>query len=505
MSTENEEKVVVPQPESNDRVRNSNEYSNFKEIDLDSDFVALVMPANTAKQINKLTDVLYDMTEREFVEKFNPTQRQIAGANINSNALVNKDDMLKPTLDNPEAEWVNEINYSDKKLHPSAIKVNASGKLTGNAALAAFSSGMGIGERITVPLWHSGIWVVLRPPKDSDLINLEMAISANEIRLGRETNTLVYSNYNVVFNRLVSNFIIAHIENVSVDLPDDVDIREIISVRDFYPLIAAFIKTMNPEGYEIYKSCINTLELNEDKTPVCDFKVSGYVDTLKLIRVNRKALDADMMAHMIKKRPKSMTYDEVKEYQTKIKDKTNNTHEFESDNGQTITLTYSMPSLARYIDNGELWIENIIADSQRLFTDSDDEDVKNKKVRDTLNSVILGVYNSFVSEIKQGDVFTDDLSTVNSTIDMLSGKKSILKDYLSSIKKYVESNTIAVVATSTFECPSCAKKAGVEIPDQTNGAEGVFKEFIPFNILEHFFDLSTLKIQEIKGREDLMS
>jgi hypothetical protein len=366
--------------------------------------------------------------------------------------------------------------------------------MTGSAAVARFSSALGIGENSNIPLWHSGMWVTIKPPKDTDIINLEIALANNEIKVGKDTNTLVYSNYSVVFNRIVTDFIVSNIITTSVKIPDDVDIRELIKIQDLYTLIVGLVSTIYPDGYPIIRNCKNTLEF-VNEIPVCDFTVSADIDPMKLLWVNKKALTPKALEHMSNKRPDTTTIAQVKEYQLSLDAAKEEVINITGSNDETFKMTIQTPTLATYIDRGEEWIENISLKSEELFTEGDSDEVKNKKISDVLSAVVLGVYNTYITktELEDGSVVTDK-ATLNSILDLLSSDEKILNTFIDEIKKYIDVKAISVIATPAYVCPKC------KADNVNTTANKAFEEFLPVNVLEHFFDLGALRTSKIRRR-----
>ena len=124
---------------------------------------------------------------------------------------------------------------------------------------------MGVGEVTQIPLWHSGFWITIRPPKSSDVINIEYELAKNVINLGRQTNTLVFSNSSVLFNKIVAEYILKHISETSLKLPADEDLLDYIDVRDLNLMVIGMIASMYPRSIPITKSCINSTVIEDNK------------------------------------------------------------------------------------------------------------------------------------------------------------------------------------------------------------------------------------------------
>ncbi len=256
---------------------------------------SILLPGSTYEIILKTLKVIDTIDPKEFEKLYTKKQTVATGINIESSRTTTRDNVFVDNLKEVN-DFVNTVKYSDKDLVSRPINFKQTdGVISGSTAVARFTSLLGVGVVTQVPLWHSGIWLTIKPPKQTDIINLEIAIANNQIQLGRETNTLVYSNYSVIYNRLVTDFILKHIVDSSLKIPEDDDIRNHISMHDMYPLILAMISSMYPDGIPVTRTCINTSVLNDDKTPKCDFVVSATLDTNKLLWVNRKALNNKLL------------------------------------------------------------------------------------------------------------------------------------------------------------------------------------------------------------------
>lgn len=466
-----------------------------KEVEVDSENIkekAVLLPAGKYKILMGLIDFINSKDVESFKLDYSEKEKAITGINLDTARLTTNDDVFCENLE--KNDYVNGINYGESDLNMKHIKVKGSGTMSGSAAVAKFSSALGIGETINVPLWHSGMWVTIRPPKDTDIINLEIALSNNEIKIGRETNTLVYSNYSVIFNRIVTDFIVSHIVATSVKIPDDTDIRDLIRIQDLYTLIVGLASTIYPEGYPIIRNCKNSLEIVDDK-PKCDFSVSGNVDPMKLLWVNKKVLTTKTLEHMSNKRPDSTTVAQIKEYQLSLDANNSSDIMVTSGNGVNFTLTLKSPTLASYIDNGEEWIETVTNKSEELFTDKDSEDVKTNKINDITAAVVLGVYNTYITKAELGDgTIVTDKTTLNGIIELLSSDEKVLKSFIEDIKKFIDTKAISIIATPAYTCPKCKAE---NVNETDNHA---FKEFLPINVLEHFFDLGALRTSKIRNR-----
>jgi len=468
--------------------RHKKVYPLVDEIEADLEFEDnVIIPSNSRANIAPLLNFVYrtDKIEKYF------TREQLLTTNINVNMAekTNYADILHKTVN--EIEPVNEIFFGEKKEHIRTLKVKGT-KLKGKAAIAAIKDRKGLGSNVLVPLWHTGIYVTLTPPKNKRILNLEMAIAKNTIDLGRKTNTLIYSNYSAVYMRIVTEFIAEHIVSTSLSVPDDKDLFDIIKINDLPLLITGILSAMYPKGYDVTRTCKNTLEfLDNENKPKCDYSVTGKIMPEKMLWVDRKMLTKKALEHMSNQRPESMSYDEVIEYQSTM---TKYTKEIEIDDGMFVGL--ELPSINEVIADGSEWVDKIINDVESLFTDATSEEAKNIRVSEMASSMMLSIYGAWYTKIYTTDdtIYETKKSDVISIMEELSDDETILDKTLTSIKEFIEESSFAIVATPNYICPKCKE-------EQNDNNDGAFSELLPLNVVEHFLDLCASKVQQIRQRD----
>ena len=468
-------------------------FSNEKEFDPNKeDDPSGYFPSNDYQTVYEMFDQLSKLSA-EVLKATNTVKGAISKhviTNGGKNSLIEKV-YLNEVNDTKDSEFLNKLAYGEKNLVPGPIKIKAkTGVISGQSALAAFNTSLGIGEIVEIPLWHSGFWVALRPPKQAEVVNLQANIANAAVTLGRDTNSVIYSNYSVVSVRIIMEFIKEHILHTTLDVPVD-DIFKHVCVQDIQPLVLGLIISMYPKGAPVTRSCIQSTELNDEGLPKCDYSVTGQVDPKKLLFVNRKALTKEHMQIMSKKLPNSVKEDEAAEYRKTIAKLNDRIIEFNT-NDRIIRFTLSLPNADEYITAGEEWINNIINKAESMFTEADSADSKDRRVTEMLYTNILGIFSTFVTKITlDDDVEVVDKQTIIGLLETLSTDEAILKNYIKSVTKYISESAVAIVATPSYVCPSCKTDQSVnELPE--------FHSLIPLNVIETFFDLCALRALRVR-------
>jgi hypothetical protein len=428
----------------------------------------------------------YKKKNEDFIfSKF--TQEELNAISVNLKSIDNtvKDDVLVKNENN----YVNDIVYSDDNINTRSLTYNKNTVATGIDAINVFSSILGIGEVIQIPLWHSGFRITIRPPKINDLVNLMVKLSNNEIELGRKTSTLIYSNDSVIYSNMLVEFIINHITDSTLDIELE-RLTEFISLHDLHPMILGLLCTIYPTGTEISKACYYSNSIEEDKK--CNFIATGKVDLKKLLNVDRTILNNKMLKIMSNKKPNSVSVEDVKDYQYFINEKNIKKINILTNVDSTVEITLKIPNLKESMRNGERWVEDVINNLESVFTKTDSMEDKNMKINDLVENIAIGKYNIFVNEILY---VKDNISVrgedVDEVLNLLTRDGNNMDNILKEIETFINITNIAVVGTSTYICPNCNK-------DQSELNNNHIKEILPLDMLQIFFDLGSLLIMKRK-------
>ena len=402
---------------------------------------------------------------------------------------------VKP-INQSNREWVNKLIYGNKELvsHELALSSKATGNISGEAAIAKLYGAMGLGGYRQIPLWHSGIWVSLRTPTDAEMINLEYALAESEIALGRSTNELIYSNYDAIFTRIVTEFALDCIQTSTLKVTNKSDLLKYIKPQDKHALALGIIQVSYNKGFDIVRTCVNTGVIENGK-PKCTNRVKALINPSNMLRVDRSQLTAEHLKHMSKRTPDSTDVDDVLEYQRTLEANRPEVVSINNEYGErVISVEFSMPSLLDTITSGEEWVQNVISASQKMFTEDMTPEVRNMHVEQRSKAVLQTVYSHFVSKITYDDGTTvTDRDTINKLLLAMGHNKTIYTNIMEETMRYIDKHVMAIVAIQNYVCPACKQ-------EQTTGGSGPFKEFIPVNPFAVFFDLSAFRVEEIMLR-----
>jgi len=475
--------------------------TSINKLDINDDKVdGIILPSVNYKLLKDAMAKLDKFDADVLKDSYTDEDKIAVSTAIDTLRTAIKNNVLTFPLNNEKNEWLQKIEYADKVLSIRELETKNkkdSGNVSGIEAVMSLYNTLGVGKLIQVPLWHSGFWITLKAIKETDIIDLEMSIAENQIKLGRETSAMIYSNYSVVFNRIVMEFIVRHIQSVSIDVPNNNNISKYIRIQDLYPLVLGLIQSIYVKGFKDVRTCTNSTVLDDETgKPKCNYIHEATVDPKKLLWVDRTKLTDKHIEHMSKRAPKAVTIDECKEYQRTLDIPFDKEIEVETDNGNKLQLGIESPYVNKYITSGEEWVNEVIKLAEKMFTDDMSAKEKSTRTYTYVKSSILNMYLHYVTYIKHSNgTVTKNKGDIKELLSILSTDSKAFKNILVGIRKFMNESVMAIVGITSFVCPECG-----EIQEDKDSKEE-FRDIIPLNMIENFFDLCVLKVNKISTRE----
>ena len=256
--------------------------------------------------------------------------------------------------------YVNNVNYAGKTLGIKKVNFtsNPDEIVSNAAAIARFTSLLKVGEVMHVPLWNSGFWITITPPQQRDLINLEIQLTKEELFLGRSTQNFIYSNYSVIYTKIISEFILRNVKESTLSVPAGESLLKYISVNDLYPMILGMLNCLYPDGLGVGIFCSNNLKIGDNNEPLCQYHASIMADPIKMLMVDRERLTPEMLEQMSKRLPNSVTANQAKEYQERLTHSLDNVIKLDNNVDLDVSIRFKVPSLEDNITLGHKWVSD---------------------------------------------------------------------------------------------------------------------------------------------------
>jgi hypothetical protein len=359
------------------------------------------------------------------------------------------------------------------------------GELKGEIALLKVSKMLGLGDVLSIPLPHSGIWVTIKPPTEKDLIDFYNSIFREKVIFGRATYGLTLTNFSVHINNRLFDFILRHVHSLSyADIPKE-ELRNYILIHDFPILAWGFACTMYPNGYDYQRACVNNLE-------ECNYVASAVVNLTKLLWVDNPSLTEAQRQIMSDSRPNRLSLDNYRKY---ISEHTRvSSSSFTTKNG--IVFKLKIPTFNEYTTDGLNWVNKINSSIEHvILEDGNEEEAKSELLNQYVKSSILRQFNHFVDYIEVEDNVITDRETINTVLEAFSGDDDLRAEITENILKFKVKTTLALVGIPEYKCPNCGK------PQNEHTTNDRFTSVIPLDVMSIVFLALTSKISKILARE----
>ena len=358
--------------------------------------------------------------------------------------------------------------------------------LTGAKAVNYIRASMGLGTVKQIPLWASGFWVSLKAPNDADLLELYRRMSESKITLGRATGGLVYSNTRAFTTAMLVDFAIEHIFDHTINEPKP-DLAALIVSSDIPALIACLAASVYPNGFHYTSQCMAMPE-------ECHEVIHQKADPAKMIHSDYSRMNEAQLKHMTRSRGRTMSLASIKDYQAGFA----NSGERMIDLGNKVKMFLKLPNCQEYENIGSEWINSITTMVNTALGLEVADGVRNAYVAKQSNATTLRQYQHYVSHFEAGNASVTTQEGIATILSDLSAFDEQRKTILEAVGKYIDDNTISVVATTDFVCPSCGRTQNDHSVTDTSITRSC--ELIPVHPEQVFFTLLAQKDQLVALR-----
>ncbi len=362
---------------------------------------------------------------------------------------------------------------------PKAGERRGDAPLVGEEALQVMQAHLGTGQLVRIPLWHSGSWLNLKAPTESQLLELERRISNEKIQLGRATNGLAYSNTATYHNSFLFNFALSMVFECSISNFTTDILKKKILVTDMPQLLWGLLCTIYPNGYRYHRPCVVD-------PASCTYVAEELLDISKLSWTDNAALDVSQRNHMVRKTAKFPDI-ELKNYIEKHRYHNKATVQLKDFQGKKTVAELRVPTLADYEASGFAWVDGIVAAADQAFGSQLGENERNEYILDQARATALRQYAHWIERIvftnAQGEQSViEDRATLESLISQLTGDAVVYDNFLEGVRKFINEATISQIAIPAYKCPQCQA-------DQHNVEEAKHPHLIPLDVGMIFFIL----------------
>lgn len=359
------------------------------------------------------------------------------------------------------------------------------GRLSGENADMRIRAAAGLGTVVNIPLYHTGVWIKLKAPSESALLELERRIALDKITLGRASMGLAFTNHAVYFSHYLVNFILEHAYAVTYESLDPQQLKQVLRVTDI-PLLVWGIALANwPNGYRLVRPCVSDPRK-------CSHIDSQHVNISKLLWVDNQALSTYQRNHM-SNRDGQYGSSELYKYW--------NEHTIDQQRyikiNDNVSLRLSVPSIAEYEQAGFNWIDSIIyavddAFGQELRGNERDSYITQQGAMSSLRR-----YSHWISaiELDNGESVIDERHEIDNALGTLTGNDKLREQIIQEIERFMRECTVATIGIPRYDCPRCG---GEPDPSLIPARQDELIQLEPYEI---FFTLQRMSVSRLLNSE----
>lgn len=393
------------------------------------------------------------------------------------------DEGFEDTVNRDGADFVQFVEVNGQKLKSANKRPphQPGTKPTSEALLNIMRSGLGLGVPFAVPLWHSGFWIEMNPPKESELLELYRIIVAEKITLGRSTYGLMFSNTTSYTTRALLDFAMDHFRSSSVTIKEGQTLQSMIDVRDYPLLVYGIAHAIWPNGFQYQRACIADAEK-------CKHVVKEKLSLSKLQIVDSNALSTHQKLHMTKRMTNSVDFESLIRYKSEFI----RGQDLVVSIGDKMKVTLKMPSVLEHIDAGYRWINGIEESYSTALTM--EENKRDDYLLSQGKATTMRQYTHFIKSIQVGEEEATEINDIEELLDSLSSMDKTRDELMDKIKKFIDDSMVSIIAIPTYTCPACGKaqKDKKELKQ--------FPDLIALDVASVFFTLLAQRTQRIDKR-----
>lgn len=387
--------------------------------------------------------------------------------------------------------------------------------LTGLNAARYIKRHSGSGKTTRIPLWHSGIILIIPPMSIKEQADLISEIQAQTSSIGKKTNGASYSGDDVIVTGILLEHILSKVTDSNLK-DSRMDFGKIIDVTDIPFIMAGALEAIYPNGYPVFHVCVNNNSkggcnyvITAKKKEDGDYYPDSLINFAEVSRINESYLTEADKVHM-SAAPNTHTLEQVRAYKERLAEASRNKIPErsavvikvpEGKDGVEVTVHFKVPSIEEYNRCSLEWIESVktMAETALNYSDSDvsaraKEDKRiehiNKYSRITNLVKHLGWIDYFSTKriTKHGveEFRIIDAAGKRKTLETLVETTGSIELFEKAISEYKVNCIIGTTGIPNFECPSC--KSGQTEP----GAR--WPSLIPINLSGYFFSTMSWKI-----------
>lgn len=384
-----------------------------------------------------------------------------------------KGDSFTRSVTRENSHWRQKVQHEGEEIAAGRPKFGNSSDNTiaGEAALMKVSSGLGLGSVVQIPLWHTGIWLSIKPPSEGRLLELDRRIANEKITLGRYSSGMVFSNVSVYLNSHVINLALECVYDATIKNMRSDHLKDLIKITDIQTLVWGMACAIYPKGYKYSRACT--------ANPAnCQHVVQADISLPKMFWTDNDSLSDWQRRHMTK-RSEKFSAEELRKYA----DDHSRGGPRKIQLNDEVGIRLKVPTIAEYEQSGMEWVDGIVELLENsLGTQLRGED-RDEYITDQGRLTALRQYAHWVESIDVGEEQIVDRASINEVLNTISSDEKLADVFFDEVGKYIDDSTISLIGIPKYDCPRCGQVQHGDMYDARH------PHILPIDVISSFFTL----------------
>jgi hypothetical protein len=324
-------------------------------------------------------------------------------------------------------------------------------RLTGRDATIRVRQEMKIGDFITFPLPHTGIWMTLLVAGEDEMVNFHTRVLASKSQLGRRTAGLVFSNSDVIVLRHLWDLLSSMIVSTSMGKVNKKELSSVIKVQDIPLIVGYYMAARFSSGYVLSQAC----QVDPAK---CNHIDTHKVNINRMIIVDNNRLTEAQQAHMRKQGGHDMA--SVLAYQEYFSAITGNV----VDVTPRVRVVFRVPTVDQKIAAGLAWLDAIEDSVTLSFKDELTREQRVTYINKQAAITALRNFSHWVSRIDlldadgELDGYIEGEEDIYSQLTEFSKDEDFKEAFYKELNKFMNEMTVGIVALPRYKCSACKQR-----------------------------------------------
>lgn len=434
----------------------------------------------TAEEFAKFNEVApnYKLAEGDQGQKWGRSYLLSSETMLNGNVLTN-------SLAREDAMWDQKVTHEGERIGAGRPRFGGSqgGVISGERALIKTAAALGLGGMVQIPLWHSGIWVSIKAPSETSLLELYRRIANEKIQFGRTTSGMLFSNSGIYTVSYVTNFALQHVYDSSMRDSSPEYLKGIIKAPDIPILIWGLACAIFTRGYRYARPCTTD-------PSSCQHVTHGTLDLGKMIFTDSDSL-SDWQKRLMVRRNDKFTTEEVEQYQNERLRGANRRIAI----NDILSIVLKVPTIREYESSGFKWVDGIVNMLEGALGTSLRGDQRENYVREQAKLTALRQYSHWVKEVQVDEDIIEDQDTLEQFIGTLSGSPEITDRFLEEVGTYIDDSVLSVIAIPRYKCDECDGEQKADVHDHFH------PYLLPVDVIRVFFTQLRQRLETTISRD----